>query len=67
LAFAQIVNFLVDSEILDRPNDCGAESVLTVSDWAKQTRCWWEADLISDEEFINVILYLIDEGIIVVS
>ncbi len=44
----------------------GAESVLAVPDWAKQNGCWWEADLISDEEFINVILFLIDEGIIIV-
>jgi len=66
LAFA-LVNFLVDLGILDRPNEWGAESVLDVPDWAKQNGCWWEADLISDEEFINVILYLIDEGIIIVT
>jgi len=67
LSFAQVVNFLVDLGILDRPNEWGAESVLDVPDWAKQNGCWWEADLISDEEFINVILYLIDEGIIIVT
>ena len=66
LSFAQVVNFLVDAGILDRPNEWGEESVLTVPDWAKQNGCWWEADLISDLEFINVILFLIDQGIIMV-
>jgi len=66
LAFAQVIQFLIESGIIDRPNEWGAESVLTIPDWAKQNGCLWEADLISDEEFINVILYLIDEGIIMV-
>jgi len=66
LAFAQVIQFLIESGIIDRPNEWGAESVLTIPDWAKQNGCWWEADLISDEEFINVILYLIDEGIVMV-
>jgi len=66
LAFAQVIQFLIESGIIDRPNEWGAESVLGIPDWAKQNGCWWEADLISDEEFINVILYLIDEGIIMV-
>jgi len=35
LSFAQVVNFLVDLGILDRPNEWGAESVLTVPDWGK--------------------------------
>jgi len=66
LTFAQVIQFLIYAEIIDRPGVWGAESVLDVPDWAKQNGCWWEADLISDEEFINVILYLIDEGIIMV-
>ena len=66
LAFAQVIQFLIEAGIIDRPNEWGAESVLNVPDWAKQNGCWWEADLISDEEFINVILYLIDEGIVIV-
>jgi len=68
LTFAQVIQFLIHVEIVDRPGTWGAESVLdVVPDWAKQNGCWWEADLISDEEFINVILYLIDEGIIIVT
>ena len=61
------VNLIIFGEVIDRPGVWGAESVLAVPDWAKQNGCWWEADLISDEEFINVILYLIDEGIIIVT
>ncbi len=66
LRFAQVIQFLIYAEVIDRPGVWGQESVLVVPDWAKQNGCWWEADLISDEEFINVILYLIDEGIIIV-
>ena len=66
LTFAQVIQFLIYAEIIDRPGVWGNESVLDVPDWAKQNGCWWEADLISDEEFINVILYLIDQGIIIV-
>jgi len=67
LKFAQVIQFLIYAEVIDRPGVWGQESVLDVPDWAKQNGCWWEADLISDEEFINVILYLIDEGIIIVN
>ena len=67
LTFAKVIQFLIYAEVIDRPGVWGQESVLGVPDWAKQNGCWWEADLISDEEFINVILYLIDEGIIIVS
>jgi len=66
LTFAQVIQFLIYAEIIDRPGVWGNESVLDVPDWAKQNGCWWEADLISDEEFTNVILYLIDEGIMIV-
>jgi len=66
LTFAQVIQFLIYAEVIDRPGVWGQESVLDVPDWAKQNGCWWEADLISDEEFINVILYLIDEGIVIV-
>ncbi len=66
LTFAQVIQFLIFAEVIDRPGVWGQESVLEVPDWAKQNGCWWDADLISDEEFVNVILYLIDEGIVIV-
>ena len=66
LTFAQVIQFLIYAEVIDRPGVWGQESVLGVPDWAKQNGCWWKADLISDEEFINVILFLIDEGIVIV-
>jgi len=48
LTFAQVIQFLIYAEVIDRPGVWGAESVLDVPDWAKQNGCWWEADLISD-------------------
>jgi len=40
LTFAQVIQFLIYAEVIDRPGVWGAESVLAVPDWAKQNGCW---------------------------
>jgi len=39
----------------------------TVPDWIRSTALWWSEDLISDDEFVNGIQYLINEEIIQIS
>ena len=43
----------------------GTASALTIPDWLKTTAKYWSDNSISNEEFVNVIQWLIDEEIII--
>ena len=38
-----------------------------VPDWIRNTAHWWSQDLISEDEFINSLEYMIREGIIIIK
>jgi len=44
-------------------NHASAE-ISEIPDWIKQTVLWWGSEVVSDQEFINALEYLIEKGII---
>jgi len=38
-----------------------------IPDWIRNNAHWWSQDLISEDEFINSLEYLIQEGIITIK
>jgi len=42
----------------------GSESSESIPDWIKNNACWWAEGLISDDDFVKGIEYLVKEGII---
>ena len=47
-------------------NVLAQESTYKIPDWIKNNACWWNQDLISDDDFASGIEYLINQGIIIV-
>ena len=39
----------------------------SVPNWVKNTAGWWATDAISEDEFVNAIEFLVNEGILVVE
>ena len=67
----ELINRLTDTNIFDESTDVTFSKPLPVEeiipDWVRNTALWWSDDMISDEEFVNGIQFLINEGIIQVS
>jgi len=67
----ELVNKLLDTNIIDELTTIEFEKLIpvkeSVPDWIRNTALWWSEELISDDEFVNAIQFLIDEGIIQVS
>ena len=67
----ELVNKLVDTNIIDESTKVEFEKLVpvkeSVPEWIRNTALWWSEELISDDEFVNAIQFLIDEGIIQVS
>jgi hypothetical protein len=40
--------------------------VKEIPSWIKRNAAWWAQDLISDEEYVQEIQFLVEQGIIVV-
>jgi len=56
----------VDKEIIDIPFEINEDNVygIDIPDWVKNVGYWWIEERISDEDFAQVLNYLIDEQII---
>ncbi len=52
-SYVKTVSFVVSNPILP--------------DWIKNNAKWWSADIVSDDEFIDTIEYMIEEGLIAIS
>ena len=68
--FLQGIEYMIKEEIIKIPNlsssqDSTSESA-DIPEWIKLNAGWWEKDLISDNDFIKGIEYLVSNGIIIV-
>ena len=56
----------VNKEIIDIPFEINGNNIFEIDmpDWVKNIGYWWISEAISDEDFAQVISYLIDENII---
>ena len=56
----------VDKEIIDIPFEINENNVyeIDIPDWVKNVGYWWIEEAISDEDFVQVVNYLIDKKII---
>jgi len=56
----------IDKEIIDIPFEINETNVygIDIPDWVKNVGYWWIEEVISDEDFAQVVNYLIDEKII---
>ena len=56
----------VNKEIIDIPFEINGDNIFEIDmpDWVKNIGYWWISEAISDEDFAQVISYLIDENII---
>jgi len=50
--------------IPDLPEQASSTAKEKVPDWIKNNAKWWASDLISQEDFVNGIKYLVEKGII---
>jgi hypothetical protein len=63
------IQFLINENIIDIPDlpeQASDTSQEKVPDWIKNNAEWWAKGLISEDDFINGIKYLVEKGIIVV-
>ena len=56
----------IDEEIIDIPFEINENNVyeIDIPDWVKNVGYWWIEEAISDEDFVQVVNYLIDKKII---
>jgi hypothetical protein len=70
-AFIQGIQFLIKEGTISLPEDTASDSQNNdtegIPSWIKGTAEWWSQDLITDDEFVRAIQYLIGNGIITVS
>jgi len=65
--FVDGIEFLINKKIIDitnLPKSTVVGNDNTVPDWIRQNAGWWATGLISDEEFVSGIKYLVEHGII---
>jgi len=63
--FSLVIEYLKSENIiskLDLPKQ--ASETLGIPIWVRNIAGWWADDLISEENFVNVIKYLVEEGVI---
>jgi len=68
--FVDGIEFLINEKIIDIPNlpkSTAGGSEDTVPDWIRQNVGWWANGLISDEDFVLGIKYLVEHGIITIQ
>ena len=58
----------VDKEFIEIPFQITAQNVndVQIPSWVKHIGFWWISGLVSDEEFVDALAYLMDKGIITV-
>jgi len=65
--FVQGIEFLINKEIMQIPKTSQSEDVDVTQDiptWVKSNAGWWAEGLMSDQEFVNAIQFLVKKGII---
>ena len=65
-----VFKFLINEKIIDIPNlpkSTVATTDNAIPDWIRQNVGWWGNGLISDEEFVSGIKYLVEHGIITIQ
>jgi len=68
--FVDGIEFLINEKIIDIPNlpkSTVGGSEDRVPDWIRQNVGWWAKGLISDEDFVSGIKYLVEHGIITIQ
>ena len=68
--FVDGIKFLINEKIIDIPNlpkSPVTDSDNAIPDWIRQNVGWWGNGLISDEEFVSGIKYLVEHGIITIQ
>lgn len=68
--FVDGIEFLINEKIIDIPNLPKSTVVGSddkIPDWIRQNVGWWANGLISDEEFVSGIKYLVERGIITIQ
>ena len=68
--FVDGIEFLINEKIIDIPNlpkSTVANTDNAIPDWIRQNVGWWGNGLISDEEFVSGIKYLVEHGIITIQ
>ena len=53
-----------DDKEMESEQETVEESSLQIPDWVRGNAEWWAQDLISDDDFVKGIQYLIEQGII---
>ena len=64
----KLIDVIINSNLKIVPiSQINLDSVsLEIPDWIKNNAGWWAQDLISDEDFVNGIEYLVKNGVILV-
>ena len=68
--FVDGIEFLINEKIIDIPNlpkSTVGGNEDAVPDWIRQNVGWWAKGLISDEDFVSGIKYLVEHGIITIQ
>ena len=68
--FAESVQFMADKKIIDiseLPKQASYSNQEKMPDWIQNNAIWWVEDLISEDEFVEGIQYLAQEGIITIK
>ena len=58
------LEYLIEQDLIVIPTESGTINEQKIPIWIKNNAKWWAEDLISDEDFINSIQYLVNKGII---
>ena len=69
--FVDGMKYLIEHDIMDvsqkqRVSILEPMPEVVIPDWIKNNASWWADDLVSDQEFVKAIEWLMDEGVIVV-
>ncbi len=70
----QIIDLPIEANVSINPEDKNTnikfqeveEKIILVPDWVKNNSGWWSDGLLSDEEFVNSIKFLIQKEIIMI-
>ena len=70
--FIQGIEYLVQKKIInpvvsDTVQTTNTENTDIIPNWVRNNAKWWSAGLISDEEFLSAIGYLIENGLIILT
>jgi len=68
-AFVTGIEFMLENNIIQISNISSSESASDdeIPQWIRNNAHWWSKDLISEDEFVNSLKFLIQEGIIKIN